>query len=79
MPIYRYGTQSRGYEDHDMRIVDVVLAILGLAGFVAFLAIIAVYVQELVLVLIFIVCAAMAAFDFAKEIVGRRNGGRDLT
>jgi hypothetical protein len=52
---------------------------LGLAGFIAFLAIIAVYVQEPVLVLTFIVCAAMAAFDFAREIAGKRNGGRGLT
>jgi hypothetical protein len=55
-----------------MRIIDSVLALLALTGFVVFLGIIAVYVKEPVLVLIFIVCTTMAAFDFARDIIAKR-------
>ena len=57
-----------------MRIIDIVLAILGLAGFAGFLAIIAIYVPEPVLIVIFAACVAMAAFDFAQEIMRKRYG-----
>lgn len=57
-----------------MRIIDGVLALLGLAGFAGFLAIIAVYVKEPVLTVIFTVCVAMAAYDFAQEIIRKRYG-----
>jgi hypothetical protein len=61
-----------------MRIIDSILALLGLAGFVAFLGIIAVYVREPVLVLIFVICAAMAAFDFARDIITKRYRPRGM-
>ena len=61
-----------------MRIIDSVLALLALAGFAVFLGIIAVYVKEPVLVLIFVVCAAMAAFDFARDIIANHYRPRGM-
>ncbi|QQP91857.1 hypothetical protein IGS68_11895 [Skermanella sp. TT6] len=59
-----------------MRIIDSVLAVLGLAGFAGFLAIVAAYVPEPVLIVIFVACVAMAAYDFAQEIMRKRYGRR---
>lgn len=55
-----------------MKAIDSILALLGLTGFAGFLAIIGFYVQEPVLVLIFVICTAMAAFDFARDLFSKR-------
>lgn len=55
-----------------MKAMDSILALLGLTGFAGFLAIIGFYVQEPVLVLIFAIGTAMAAFDFACDVFSKR-------
>lgn len=54
-----------------MRFVDIALALVALLGFASFLGVIAVYVPQLPLVLIFIICVLMATFDLAREITKR--------
>lgn len=56
--------------------LNMVLKLAALTGFVASLAVIAVYVPHLDLVVVLVVVAAMAIFDFLVRPMLGRNGGR---
>lgn len=55
--------------------MDKAVGILALVAFIAFLAVIAAFVPAEDLILVFVLVAGMAVWDFWKTLGPRRNGG----